>query len=84
MKRSVNDFIYKFDIGNPNWGRNALVALRLEGEPAPSSFVLRYSKSRVRWFRIQLGFWRKVVVHGHSHSVTQFENSCADYGLASL
>ena len=52
MKRSVNDFIYKFEIRNPNWGRDALVALRLEGELAPSAFVIRASSFKITYLPV--------------------------------
>src|SRR5437016_12223601 len=56
MKRSVNDFIYKY--------------------------VFRIFRLSIGRFRIQFRFWRKIIVHCHSHSVAQFENSGADHGLA--
>src|SRR5512132_1408986 len=52
MKRSLNDFIYKLGIRNPNWGRDALVALRLEGEPAPSAFVIRASSFKITYLPV--------------------------------
>src|ERR1043166_6889544 len=45
-------------------------------------FMSLFEWLRIDWVRIYLRIRRQIVVDRHSHSVSQFENSCAHNGFA--